>query len=75
MIGAGGRRRLADDSVEGEDPLAPFGATAADHLRRHDSFPHCPDLLVNSAYDPARRTRSGPSRSSWAPTAASAARR
>jgi uncharacterized membrane protein YvlD (DUF360 family) len=51
VIGAGGRRRLADDSVEGEDPLTAFGATAADHLRRHDSFPHCPDLLVNSAYD------------------------
>ena len=52
VIGAGGRRRLTDDSVEGEDPLAAFGPTAADHLRRHDSFPHCPDLLVNSAYDP-----------------------
>ena len=52
MIGAGGRRRLTDDGVEGEDPLAAFGPTAADHLRRHDSFPHCPDLLVNSAYDP-----------------------
>ncbi len=52
VIGAHGRRRLADDSIEGEDPLAPFGAAAADHLRRHDSFPHCPDLLVNSAYDP-----------------------
>ncbi len=52
VIGARGRRQLADDSVEGEDPLAAFGPTAADHLRRHDSFPHCPDLLVNSAYDP-----------------------
>ncbi len=52
-IGAAGRRRLADDSVEGEDPLGPFGPTAGDHLRRHDRFPHCPDLVVNSAYDPA----------------------
>jgi hypothetical protein len=52
VIGVGGRRRLTDDSVEGEDPLAAFGPSAADHLRRHDSFPHCPDLLVNSAYDP-----------------------
>jgi len=52
VIGAAGRRRLEDDSVEGEDPLAAFGPRAADHLRRHDSFPHCPDLLVNSAYDP-----------------------
>jgi hypothetical protein len=52
VIGNGGRRHLVDDSVEGEDPLAPFGAGAADHLRRHDRFPHCPDILVNGMYDP-----------------------
>jgi hypothetical protein len=52
-VGAGGHRRLADDVVVGEDPLAAFDPTVADHLRRHDSFPHCPDLLVNSMYDPA----------------------
>jgi uncharacterized membrane protein YvlD (DUF360 family) len=50
-IGAAGQRRLADDAVEGEDPLADFDPTAADHLRRHDRFPHCPDILVNSMYD------------------------
>jgi uncharacterized membrane protein YvlD (DUF360 family) len=53
VIGAGGHRRLADNVVVGEDPLADFDPTVADHLRRHDSFPHCPDLLVNSIYDPA----------------------
>ncbi len=52
-IGANGHRRLADDHIEGEDPLADFDATAAEHLRRHDGFPHCPDILVNSMYDPA----------------------
>jgi uncharacterized membrane protein YvlD (DUF360 family) len=52
VIGAAGHRRLSDDAVEGEDPLADFPATAADHLRRHDSFPHCPDVLVNCTYDP-----------------------
>jgi uncharacterized membrane protein YvlD (DUF360 family) len=52
-VGPRGHRRLADDTVEGEDPLANFDPTVADHLRRHDSFPHCPDLLVNSMYDPA----------------------
>jgi uncharacterized membrane protein YvlD (DUF360 family) len=52
VVGAAGHRRLADDTVEGEDPLAHFDPTVADHLRRHDSFPHCPDLLVNSMYDP-----------------------
>jgi hypothetical protein len=51
-IGGAGQRRLSDDVVEGEDPLAHFGATAADHLRRHDRFPHCPDILVNCMYDP-----------------------
>jgi len=52
VIGAAGQRRLRDDAVEGDDPLAPFASTAAEHLRRHDSFPHCPDILVNSMYDP-----------------------
>jgi len=54
VIGPRGRRRLADDSVEGEDPLAHFDATAPAHLRRHDSFPHCPDILVNCMYDRER---------------------
>jgi uncharacterized membrane protein YvlD (DUF360 family) len=53
VLGANGQRRLSDDSIEGDDPLAQFDPTAADHLRRHDRFPHCPDLLVNSMYDPS----------------------
>jgi uncharacterized membrane protein YvlD (DUF360 family) len=52
VIGGAGRRHLEDDSVDGDDPLAGFDATAAEHLRRHDRFPHCPDILVNGAYDP-----------------------
>ena len=52
VVGRAGTRRLADDSVEGEDPLADFDATAAEHLRRHDTFRHCPDILVNGVYDP-----------------------
>ena len=52
VIGGAGQRRLSDDAIEGEDPLAHFDATAADHLRRHDRFPHCPDILVNCMYDP-----------------------
>ena len=51
-VGAGGVRRLRDDEVDGEDPLAPFPATASHHLRRTDGFPHAPDLLVNALYDP-----------------------
>ncbi|NIV33668.1 MAG: phage holin family protein [Anaerolineae bacterium] len=50
VIGAGGRTYLANDRVEGENPLAGFGPNAADHLRRTDGFPDAPDILVNSFY-------------------------
>ena len=49
-IGRGGVHHLASGHVEGDDPLAPFGPDAARHLRRTDSFPHCPDLMVNSTF-------------------------
>jgi uncharacterized membrane protein YvlD (DUF360 family) len=52
VLGGAGRHRLSDDTVDGDDPLAPFDPTAADHLRRHDGFRHCPDILINAAYDP-----------------------
>ena len=52
VLGRGGSRRLSDDRVTGEDPLRDFGPNAADHLRRTDGFPHCPDILVNCMYDP-----------------------
>jgi len=51
-IGRAGVLRLADDRVDGEDPLALFGPRAADHLRRMDAFAHVGDLLINSSYDP-----------------------
>ena len=51
-IGAEGTRFLDSDRVEGEDPLAPFGPNAADHLRRTDGFAHCADLMINSTYWP-----------------------
>jgi uncharacterized membrane protein YvlD (DUF360 family) len=51
-IGAGGTHFLDADRVAGEDPLAPFGPNAADHLRRTDGFPHCADLMLNSTYWP-----------------------
>jgi uncharacterized membrane protein YvlD (DUF360 family) len=49
-IGARGTHYLDEGRVDGDDPLAPFGPNAADHVRRTDSFPHCPDILVNSTY-------------------------
>jgi uncharacterized membrane protein YvlD (DUF360 family) len=49
-LGSDGVNYLDRGTVEGSDPLAPFGANAADHVRRSDGFAHCPDLMVNSAY-------------------------
>ncbi|MFE0326158.1 alkaline phosphatase family protein [Streptomyces sp. NPDC058960] len=40
--------RLADET----GPLAGFGPGAADAVRRTHSFPHAPDIMVNSWYDP-----------------------
>jgi uncharacterized membrane protein YvlD (DUF360 family) len=51
-LGARGAHHLGSGRVEGEDPLTPFGPNAADHLRRTDAFPHCPDILVNSSLFP-----------------------
>jgi hypothetical protein len=51
VIGDQGRHYLDEDRVEGEDPLAGFGPHAVDHLRRTDSFPDAPDVLVNSFYN------------------------
>jgi len=52
VLGAEGTHYLDESRVEGEDPLAPFGPHAADHVRRTDGFPHCPDILVNSIFEP-----------------------
>ncbi len=51
-IGAGGRLNVATGSVEGNNPLAPFGEHAARVLRRALSQPEAPDLYVNSVVDP-----------------------
>ncbi len=53
VFGPRGTRHLDGDRVAGEDPLAPFGPNAAHHVRRTDSFAHCADLMINSAFDPA----------------------
>jgi uncharacterized membrane protein YvlD (DUF360 family) len=52
VLGAAGMRRLADGTVEGEDPLAAFPPGAALHLLRSDGFEHVADIMVNSFYDP-----------------------
>jgi uncharacterized membrane protein YvlD (DUF360 family) len=51
VLGAAGERRLADGTITGADPLAPFsGDAAARHVARTDGFEQCPDILVNSTY-------------------------
>jgi len=49
-LGANGVHHLESGEIEGQDPLAPFGPNAARHLKRTDSFEHCPDIVVNSTY-------------------------
>jgi uncharacterized membrane protein YvlD (DUF360 family) len=52
VLGGGGARYLADGTVEGDDPLAHFSPTAAEHLLRTDGFAHVADLMIGSFYDP-----------------------
>jgi hypothetical protein len=51
VIGANGIHYLEGQRVEGEDPLTAFGPRAAEHLIREDTFPNCPDILINSFYN------------------------
>lgn len=51
-LGTNGAHYLAERSVEGVDPLAPFPETAPDHLMRSDGFGNVPDILIGSFYDP-----------------------
>ena len=50
--GPGGTHDLTDGRVDGIDPLARFGPTAADGLRRVDGMAECGDLVVVSMFDP-----------------------
>jgi uncharacterized membrane protein YvlD (DUF360 family) len=52
-LGPSGIRYLAEDRVEGEDPLASFSPNAPFHLLRTDGFPHVADIMVGSFYDAA----------------------
>jgi uncharacterized membrane protein YvlD (DUF360 family) len=52
VLGPNGVHHLDDGRIDGDDPLSPFGPNAAEHLRRTSGFDNCPDLLVNSFYDP-----------------------
>lgn len=52
VLGATGKRVLATGQVEGDDPLALFSSTSAQHLLRTDGFEHVADLMIGSFYDP-----------------------
>jgi len=54
-IGAQGRYYLNADRVEGQNPLDGFGPNIVHHLKRTDSFPDVPDILVNSFFDPEKQ--------------------
>jgi uncharacterized membrane protein YvlD (DUF360 family) len=51
-LGSSGAHYLAEETVEGEDPLAPFSPNASRHLLRTDGFAHVADIMVGSFYDP-----------------------
>ena len=51
-IGGAGRHHLATGVIEGEDPLAPFGAHAPAMLLTATLMAQAPDLYVNSTVDP-----------------------
>jgi uncharacterized membrane protein YvlD (DUF360 family) len=59
VIGKSGIHYLKDDLVEGIDPLTNFGPNAARHLRRESSYSNCPDILVNTRYDPTTQELAG----------------
>ncbi|MFR9676581.1 alkaline phosphatase family protein [Streptomyces sp. TR06-5] len=48
----GGEHRLRTGEIVGGDPLAPFGPHAPEIVLRASGFPHCADIMVNSAADP-----------------------
>lgn len=53
VLGARGAEIPLDELDGDPGPLAAFGPGAADAVRRTHSFPHAPDILVNSFHDPA----------------------
>ncbi|HEV7210609.1 MAG TPA: phage holin family protein [Blastococcus sp.] len=53
VLGRSGLHRLASGEVIGDDPLFGYGSHAAALVARVSTFPHCPDVVINSRYDPA----------------------
>jgi hypothetical protein len=51
-IGAAGTHRLGDGTVQGVDPLLPYGPQARADLLRHQESAHIGDLVLISSVDP-----------------------
>jgi type I phosphodiesterase/nucleotide pyrophosphatase len=51
-LGASGSHRLLDGTVEGVDPLLPYGPYARGDLLRHQEAEHVGDLVLVSCVDP-----------------------
>ena len=54
VLGAAGMHDLSTGTIEGNDPLADYGANAVSHVRRTDGFDHVGDIMVNARFDPVR---------------------
>ena len=52
VLGRDGLHRLRTGMVIGEDPLSVYGEHAAALVGRVAAFPNCPDVVINSRYDP-----------------------
>jgi uncharacterized membrane protein YvlD (DUF360 family) len=50
VIAKRGAINLKTGKVTGKNPLADFGPNAVAHVKRTASFPHCPDIVINSTY-------------------------
>lgn len=52
VIGKRGVLYLKDGKIEGVDPLKDYGVNAARHLLQGSSYENCPDILLNTTYNP-----------------------
>jgi putative membrane protein len=59
VIGKKGFYFLKDDKTEGENPLEVYGPNAPRHLKRQNGFTNCPDILVNTTYNPVTQELAG----------------
>jgi hypothetical protein len=51
VTGRDGIHYLRDRRIDGDDPLAGYGAHARAQLQRLDEFPHCGDIVLMGRYD------------------------